>query len=676
MPKPRRQQLQYYDRYPASRQRSSYREPVRYRRHEASFLERLWHFLIVVAIVIVVALLLGFAVTHLQQTLQVVAAIFSAISFFISIFPLLLRIAGVLLGIFVVLFVGYWVVRIWTAISRSLSIASAERAQAAALKAKAKQEKIKSQQSSVQVQREQVRLAKESFDQDQHRRTASQQPQLAAQQHRTRVLTRPIEDAPHAPSSQPQPVSPALAPSVSQLLNAGAIRVGQTDMVYGFEVVNGKLELIRGELPITAIIAGRGRSGKTRRMMLMVFQALLLIHAAGGGKITICDPHYEKDDSLAKVLASFAPWVQFAITETAIVEAAKDHSAELESRLTPAGSLNGEGQQIRLLIIDEFNRLMKRLSKKDKQVLTTAVRESAVQWGGVGGRAWIAGQEFTMDALGDTAIRKDAQVIFCHPLSDEYASDLFPKDTRAQRMVQQISRRECVYKDSDNVVKRIITPTVGDEQIDGMVAYLTRYVPRQVSARRTTRHMQQQAAQPAAQPIQRASVQQQPGHVMPKPQYQPQYQTSFYLARTVDLAPKAPTPQSQAVPPAQPAASATWEYDDTQRQDYGRGSRSLHRNRLTAAPQPQQPSMKQTTSTTDDLSGWKPATGEPDDTVLVPEPPSTPRSQFKPRLTTGKMQAAPPTTEDLVQRAAPPVEPPSPDAVSQLAQLRRRPTKI
>jgi len=67
---------------------------------------------------------------------------------------------------------------------------------------------------------------------------------------------------------------------------------------------------------------------------------------------------------------------------------------------------------------------------EDKRAIAKCVRESATQYRGVFGAAWIIGQEFTEDALGDTAIRKDAHAILCHQLSDEYVKFSFQETSK------------------------------------------------------------------------------------------------------------------------------------------------------------------------------------------------------------------------------------------------------
>jgi hypothetical protein len=400
-----------------------------------------------------------------------------------------------LIGLFAALGIIYLIARLVSAISLTLSKASLARA-------KVRQEKMRARQEREKIQDAQSKRARDEYafyrkqpstdrDQDRYysspRRTRvlhdgeapgddqgpSRQTRVLAQQGQIQQVQEPHEEMP--------PAAPPAIPNITQLLG-NLVCSGQTDLLHGFLInkKNGTVEPVRGELPGTAIIAGKGRSGKTRRIILMVFQALLVFHALGKGyKITVCDPHAEKPDGLLKVLAPFLPWLSTARTNSEIVAVAREHLEKLESRLSPGGSRNGEGLMPRLLIIDEFPKLMKSsLSKAEKRIIADAVRKSAVEYQGVCGYAWIIGQEWTEDAIFDTAVRKDAQAIFCHQLSAEYASFLFPLETKTQRLVQQIERRECVFKDADNHVLRIMTTTVTDEEISTLVEYLARYVPR------------------------------------------------------------------------------------------------------------------------------------------------------------------------------------------------------
>jgi hypothetical protein len=640
-----------------------YREPARYRYRRESCLERILRYMITTAIIILAALLIGFVLTHLSQTIQLIATIFAAISFLISIFPRILFIIGILAAVFAALATLYGLARLFAAISKQLSTASAESAKTRMLKAKAKQEKAKTQQADVQVKLAQRKLVHPTPSSDQRqppiRRTRNLQdtPQVPQASQRQSYRTRNLQeqDASQAPQQQQQsvpPPPPVTIPHIAQLLG-NAIQIGQTDMLHGFKITKNGLVVIRGELPHTAIIAGKSGSGKTRRVILMIFQALLIFHALGKGyRITVCDPHAEKPGGLLKLLAPFIPWLTVARSYPEMIAASRDHIDEMESRLTPQGSRNGEVLMPRLIIFEEFPKVMKSkmISRADKQIIAECVRESAVQYRDIGGFSWIIGQEWTQDAIFDTAIRKDAEAILCHQLSAEYAASLFPLETELQRLAQQIERRECIFKDADNHVHRTITATVPNEEIETMVAYLARSIPRQVPQRRTTKTIQQ------------VPPPQQPG--------------AFYMADTENLAPGERRPSATWQGP--PAPPTQMPEPEVNRQQYGYPSRALHRNRL-------MPQAQQTTRTTENLAQVsQDADGSPDDTILVPEPPAPLQQQRRPQFLnpmSGKLPIVrpaapapiPPATNELVTRPET-VEPPADvqqNQFSQLAQARK-----
>lgn len=494
-------------RYPAPRGRRSYndyddyRPRQRQRRRGGGCLAPVKRFFRNVVIVLLTAI--GAIVFFI-----VVLLIAFNFALFVKIMIYVLYIAAGL----AILGVVYLVVRLIAAMSHKISAASIARSKARVERERVRieqervlQARTQVRQGNVQVRSQQAKLERENYafyqkyerQQDEQlgyptRRTRNfrddpypDYPQVGRnmqQSYRTRNLREvnqePLVRVLSQLSTPPQQVQePPQIPHITQLLGT-TILFGQKDMLYGFEMEQGHLVEVRGDWPGTAIIAGRSGSGKTRRVIIMVFQAIL-----AGQKITICDPHAYKPDGLIKVLAPFAPWLHFARTDTEIIAAAREHIVECKSRLSPAGSLNNEGLTPRLIIIDEFPALMtsEDIRLEDKRAIAKCVRESATQFRGVFGAAWIIGQEFTEDALGDTAIRKDAHAILCHQLSDEYVKFLFPRDLKVQRLIQQIERRECIYKDNDNHVRRIVTPTVLDEEIPSMVDFL-----RQMMAPSTT----------------------------------------------------------------------------------------------------------------------------------------------------------------------------------------------
>jgi hypothetical protein len=295
-------------------------------------------------------------------------------------------------------------------------------------------------------------------------------------------------------------------PTIAQMLG-NEIADGQKDMLNGFDFSQNLLQAVRSEWPGTAIIAGRGGSGKTRRAILMIYQAIV-----GRAIVTICDPHATKDDSLAKLMEPFAPWLRIARGEREIVAAAREFNREMENRISSVSRERIEGRWVpRLVVYDEWARLMKTElidDKEERPILISSVRESSSQYRGYGGYAWIISQEFTQDAIGDTAIRKTAHAIYCHQLSDEYAKFLFPRDSKTTRVIAQLERRDCIMKDKDNHVLKIVTPPVPDIDIPAMVEYLQETIPpvRQVEG---TAQPAQVQAMPASKQINAPSHQSQ-----------------------------------------------------------------------------------------------------------------------------------------------------------------------
>ena len=121
-------------------------------------------------------------------------------------------------------------------------------------------------------------------------------------------------------------VTPLPSISFFDLMEQGDIYEGMTEMVMGIDN-DGKL--IKDPWPRTYVIAGKGRSGKTRRTIAMVGQALLGMRA----HVTICDPHATKRDSLTRELSPLAPWLHFASTPQEILRASRDFVSEMEKRV-------------------------------------------------------------------------------------------------------------------------------------------------------------------------------------------------------------------------------------------------------------------------------------------------------------------------------------------------------
>src|SRR5487761_981014 len=120
-------------------------------------------------------------------------------------------------------------------------------------------------------------------------------------------------------------------PTLFDLIDAGEIAPGQLQMVMGYDkaqLLKGILQLIVGSWPGTHAVAGKGRSGKTRRVIGMIAQALI-----AGARVIVCDPHYSKLDSLARSLEPLEKYLTIARGEEQIVAASREFLREMEARV-------------------------------------------------------------------------------------------------------------------------------------------------------------------------------------------------------------------------------------------------------------------------------------------------------------------------------------------------------
>jgi len=159
-------------------------------------------------------------------------------------------------------------------------------------------------------------------------------------------------------------------PTLFDLLSIGEIYYGMTDMILGYQEGG---QIVRGKWPNTFAVAGKGRSGKTRRVVFMLVQALM-----SGAHITICDPHYNKHDSLTKELEPLAPWLHFAGSMDEIMNAANEYLTEMQHREDTKVDDDFTWQP-RLIVFDEWSKLMTRIEEEDseklKEVVTAASQE-------------------------------------------------------------------------------------------------------------------------------------------------------------------------------------------------------------------------------------------------------------------------------------------------------------
>lgn len=261
-------------------------------------------------------------------------------------------------------------------------------------------------------------------------------------------------------------VTPVI-PSILEEIENGVIAIGQLSMHMGYEKSKTGLLPIIDAWPGTFAIAGRGRSGKTRRVLTIIMQALI-----GNCRVFICDPHSHKPDSLTNLLGPLASRLTIARGDVEIVEMSRYFLAEMENRV------QGLSQDATpwLIIYDEFSRLMTttKIDDDDKQVIQDCVVHCSTEYAGFLGFAGIIGQVWTEDATGGTAIRRSLHKVFVHQLSAEY-SKFFLKGRWANKS-EDLSSRECLYR-QDGEVKLIATHTVPDDTSSWFADWLDEHMP-------------------------------------------------------------------------------------------------------------------------------------------------------------------------------------------------------
>jgi len=252
-------------------------------------------------------------------------------------------------------------------------------------------------------------------------------------------------------------------PTLFDLLDIGEISYGMTDMILGY--LEGG-QIVRGPWPRTFTVAGKGRSGKTRRVVFMLIQALM-----GGAHITICDPHYNKRDSLTKELGPLAPWLHFAGTDEEIMVASRDFLALMEHRVAvPSDDI----PQPHLIIFDEWSRLMTRIEKEDSELLMEVVTATSQEYAGFGGYACIIGQSWVNEECGGTKIRRALHSVFVHRIDTDYAKYLI-KPRKWYSQTEQLQTGHCFYQDLDGKISKLVMPHVED-RAGGRIAEILRQV--------------------------------------------------------------------------------------------------------------------------------------------------------------------------------------------------------
>ncbi len=275
--------------------------------------------------------------------------------------------------------------------------------------------------------------------------------------------------APVKVSTRAAKVEVSLAvPSLFDLIEDGTIAPGNTDMVMGYDKVQlakGALQLIVGPWPGTHAVAGKGRSGKTRRVLATIAQALI-----SGAHVIICDPHYTKLDSLARSLEPLSKYITIARGEEEIVAASQQFHSEMEARVNTDQICTPW-----LIVYDEWSRLMDlnnvKMPEGGRDLLVDVAKNCSIQYAGYQGYCCVIGQIWTQEACGGTEIRRSLQSVFVHQLSAEYAAFFF-KAAKWKNKSEELKRRECVYKDTDSQMREVVTIGVPDDTAMRVAAYL------------------------------------------------------------------------------------------------------------------------------------------------------------------------------------------------------------
>jgi hypothetical protein len=244
-------------------------------------------------------------------------------------------------------------------------------------------------------------------------------------------------------------------PTLLDLLAIGEIFYGMQDMILGY-LESGTV--VRGSWPRTFAVAGKGRSGKTRRVVFMLIQALM-----GGAHITVCDPHYTKRDSLTKELMPLSPWLTFAGTDSEIEAETDSFLSEMERRVHRESQESiGDGiYKPRLIIYDEWSRLMSKLTEEQQYKLKGTVTSTSQEYAGYDGYCCIIGQDWTHDVCGGTAIRRALHAVFVHRIDIDYAKYLI-KPAKWHKQTEQLNTGHCFYQDLDGKISKLIMPHVED----------------------------------------------------------------------------------------------------------------------------------------------------------------------------------------------------------------------
>lgn len=263
-------------------------------------------------------------------------------------------------------------------------------------------------------------------------------------------------------------ITPAV-PTLFDLIESGDIAPGEMSMVMGYDKAKldkGILQLVVGSWPGTHAVAGKGRSGKTRRVIAMIAQALI-----AGARVLVCDPHYSKLDSLARSLEPLEKYLTIARGESQIVDLSREFLAEMEARVDDPARPCAPW----LIVYDEWSREMDENNSKmpegGRDILIDVAKNCSTQYAGYMGYCCIIGQIWTQASAGGTDIRRSLQSVFVHQLSGEFASFFF-RARKWQARAEELKKRECIYRDTDSQVLEILTIGVPDDTANRVAVYL------------------------------------------------------------------------------------------------------------------------------------------------------------------------------------------------------------
>lgn len=207
-------------------------------------------------------------------------------------------------------------------------------------------------------------------------------------------------------------------------------------------------------------IGGSSSTGKSTTVRFLLFQFILL-----GFKLVMIDPHIsDEEESLAAQFANFQDVHAMAPcggNDERVLSRAKAMHTELLRRME-LGEKNGFPL---LLVIDEFNGLMRRASDEVKDRLSALLLDIEQEGRKFGVYAWIIGQRWTENDLGGkggagVAIRTSLVSKIAHRFSDEAQAAVF-MGTNAASVKQQnarLPRGEYIFLDADGGRYQITTP--------------------------------------------------------------------------------------------------------------------------------------------------------------------------------------------------------------------------